>query len=53
MAKLTVNRLNSTWTPLNNEEANYKVRLNDVLHVYPVPVLSLCSANTIRYEMLF
>jgi len=52
MAKLTVNRLNSTWTPLNNEEANYKVRL-DVLHVYPVPVQSLCSANTIRYEMLF
>jgi len=25
MAKLTVNRLNSTWTPLNNQEANYKV----------------------------
>jgi len=25
MAKLTLNRLNSTWTPLNNEEANYKV----------------------------
>jgi len=33
MAKLTVNRLNSTWTPLNNEEANYKV-LMDLFLLY-------------------